>query len=386
MKVEDKNLKTLAAAYLYVKQERSQTEIAELLGVSQAGVSRMLNQARQQGLIRERIELVTDSVDAEDWRKVEQIALGCRIGDALERFAADHGVKLEEIRVFYSGSDRLADFDRRLTRFGSAAASSVSEMTLRASTIGVTWGMTLAGLVAGLRETHTVSDEGPRVRCIPTSGEPLGAEVSPISSSFLARELDAVLNGPRIDRRSQLSLAGVPAIIPISYLGTERFEVIRDFIREGKAYREIFGGRDPAPPASRPLIEEIDLLLTSMGSSERPLNMYDDELVVTGGIDRVELSELILCDLGGVLIPKPGLGPAQSQRVRDISGLWTGLTREHLEECARKGREEGRPGVVVLAISKRKAEGLLECIRQGLVNSVVIDHDLAGELGRLLGE
>jgi DNA-binding transcriptional regulator LsrR (DeoR family) len=69
--------------------------------------------------------------------------------------------------------------------------------------------------------------------------------------------------------------------------------------------------------------------------------------------------------------------------VRGINDRWAGVRLEHLARCARAATGgEGRAGVIVLAVGRSKAEVVLECVRGGLVNELIVDHDLAQALAQ----
>jgi DNA-binding transcriptional regulator LsrR (DeoR family) len=69
--------------------------------------------------------------------------------------------------------------------------------------------------------------------------------------------------------------------------------------------------------------------------------------------------------------------------VRGINDRWAGVRLEHLARCARAATGgAGRAGVIVLAVGRSKAEVVLECVRGGLVNELIVDHDLAQALAQ----
>jgi hypothetical protein len=94
-----------------------------------------------------------------------------------------------------------------------------------------------------------------------------------------------------------------------------------------------------------------------------------------------QISELVVGDVGGVLIPKPHIkkGSPADKALRKISERWMGIRTEHIAQCAAKARDSGGmpPGVVVLGVGRYRASVVYECIRLGLVNELVIDEDMA---------
>jgi hypothetical protein len=67
--------------------------------------------------------------------------------------------------------------------------------------------------------------------------------------------------------------------------------------------------------------------------------------------------------------------------------MFTGITIADIEALAKRTAvsdgQDRRPGIVVLAIGENKARIVYEVVRRGLVTELIIDHDLAFELGRL---
>jgi DNA-binding transcriptional regulator LsrR (DeoR family) len=293
------------------------------------------------------------------------------------------GSTLKGLRIFSSGQveDTRESWEARLGHFACPASMRVLELLHMAENVGIAWGHTMAALVAVL-ERHFRNArrraEYSRLRFSPTCGEPLGAECPPErSSSALAAQLSAIWDcGSK-----PLSLAGVPAVIPAVFTGEKR-QGVREYITLCRDYRRIFG---PATEAGAiPLVDQIDTLITSVGSFSQNWQMYQDQLIQYGGIPIEQLREFALGDISGALIPRSGLSASQQEVLRCIAALWTGIKLEHCQRIARDAAKHQAPGVIVVAIGSNKAGVILELIQQGLVNELIIDHDLAGELKRLL--
>ena len=61
-----------------------------------------------------------------------------------------------------------------------------------------------------------------------------------------------------------------------------------------------------------------------------------------------------------------------------------GARLDHLRQCARRALGASLPGVVLCAIGANKADSVMEIIRLGLANRLVVDTDLWQQLQRKL--
>ena len=129
------------AARLYYENEMSQDEIAEKLGVSRSNVSRMLTDARAQGIVQIRI--------------VEQANRDA----ALEKAISDL-LPIKNIRVART-LNKLDEF----TGVGALGAEALVERTRPNTTIAVSWGSTLQAMVNALD-----ADYQPGIRLVPLVG------------------------------------------------------------------------------------------------------------------------------------------------------------------------------------------------------------------------
>lgn len=190
------------------------------------------------------------------------------------------------------------------------------------------------------------------------------------SSSLLADRLVDVVNEGRGERWS----LGVPEFISRIFKGHDADVIRRHHLHASDSYRRIFGPEDP-------LIERVDSVLTSIGFAERPLGQRNKGLLKAGEVTADELRKLVVGDIGGVLIPRPGLKAGDRQTVDQLNAMWTGMTLDHIRRIARDAASSShRPGIIVVSIGRQKAEILAEIIRSGLVNELIIDEDLAGAL------
>jgi len=283
---------------------------------------------------------------------------------------------LKGLRIFYSGKEGISEenWDARLEYFAPLASRRVAELLREAESIGVGWGHTVAELEKFLnRAPKRLKNKN--MRFIPTSGEPLGPISRPDrASSVLALRLSdkwgCVTKSP--------SLAGVAAVIPGVFHGKEK-EVVRKYIGHINDYKLVFGPNRKG----KALIDTLDSIITSVGSFTGQWHMYQSELIRTGGISRETLRELCLGDIGGALIPRNSLSAPQAREFHLIAESWTGIRVEHYRQIARAASSSSVAGSIVVAIGANKAEIVLEVVRRGLVNELIIDHDLAEALNKL---
>jgi hypothetical protein len=213
----------------------------------------------------------------------------------------------------------------------------------------------------GLAWLNTYPQEERVVRFVPVCAELTSHASVEFSSSRIADRLDEVINGRRGE---QFSLTGVPAFIPRRLKDT-----LWEWLRDLDSYKMIIGG-------SSPMIETIDSLITSIGSSERPFGRTIElfkALLEARRITANELKRLIIGDIGGVLIPKPTLGSRELKRVEELNEMWIGIRLDHIKRIAKmasisKKISKNRPGSIIVATGKEKALILYEVIRLGLVN------------------
>ena len=128
-------------------------------------------------------------------------------------------------------------------------------------------------------------------------------------------------------------------------------------------------------------MERLNGIVTSISRDHHPYGLGSDHLYATAGLDPKLINQAYMGDIGGVGILKKG-----HQESKIIQSHWTGLLREHLAGCATRAvsSQSTGPGVVVVAIGAGRTETLLECIRLGLINHLVIDNELSQQLKNAL--
>ena len=363
------------AAYLRARHNFSQEEIGRLLGgVSQSHVSRLLSHAAEKGWLVTELRFDDRGISGEALREIEHLLEPRRLVGRFEELRSRTGIMVPNVRVFDSGSDSptAGAFDIRCRRFGRAAAGRVEELLRPSVVVGVTWGRTVSSLVDGMASAPRSHTPHHRIVFAPVSAELITLAAPDYSSSLLAARLNGIFNDGTGEK---LRLGGVPAYIPRRY-DAAKVQAIREYLMDAASYRRIFAGDDP-------LVYRLDTVITSVGSAERPLGGAMEEVLSSADIAAEELKSLIAGDVGGILIPKPGLSATDRRQVDEINAMWTGITKDHLSRLALRAGSAGTAGVVVAAIGRERADIVAELIRLEMINELIIDWDLANALEKL---
>jgi hypothetical protein len=387
MPAKNDEITAMAIAFLAGKGN-TQADIAKTLRVSQAAVSRILRKSPHlefQAAYRFREE----GLSPETMDQVLKRALVKQLAPRLEAFAKQNGVPRAPVLRVLQIRDRdesaeIKDKGARFTDFTEQAAPHVRALLMRdaATTCGVTRGYMLSDLTLALRRLGTPRPwraSGP-INFIPLTGDPLQDRktFSPsLTSSNIAAELAKIAN--RDNERRPPWLGIVPAFIPFE--DEADVQVVERLIHMAPDYEEIFGA------AGRPgVADNLDVILTSVGPAENPLGFGLGRLLGSIGQKKLDaLKQEIHGDIGGVLLPKNISRP--SKLIRSIEHRWKGMEIKHLQMCAQRAFQDdpvsGRPGVVVLAMGRDRADVILHAVERGLVNHLLIDVELEQALHEL---
>jgi hypothetical protein len=157
----------------------------------------------------------------------------------------------------------------------------------------------------------------------------------------------------------------------------------RAFVEAIPSYRLVFGAREyPVEGSPKPLIEEVDTIITSVGGME--------DAWIGGGepfFDPVEeksalQKEGVVGDICGryVTLDKVDNFKQDSMTSR-VNRRVFGPEPKHFRACAERARQsEDRLGVLVVAAGAGKAEVVLSICRRTLVNELIINDELADKL------
>jgi DNA-binding transcriptional regulator LsrR (DeoR family) len=366
------------AAYLRATHNMSQVEIGRLLGgLSQPHVSRLLAYAEKAGYLVVEHRFCSENLGESERQDLAGLLAPSALTKALREFCRRHGQPVPGLGVFESGpgSTRGAMAQRR-KRFGKTAAGRVIELLGGQRIAGIAWGRTIHAVIEGIAASHLPLSAIDEIELVPVCAELLLTSQRELSSSRLAEELTRVL---RAEGEDVLQLTGFPAYVPRHYEEVMQRAAWR-LIRDAPNYERIFSGPDA-------MVTRMDVLMTSVGFSETLVLGGLDDLLRAGRIDPQDLRALVVGDLGGLLIPRPDLTDAQNALIDELNMMWTGISLDQVAGIAARARASSdMSGVIVLALRAERSKTLLELVRLGLVNQLVIDHDAAAGLEQCLAE
>jgi DNA-binding transcriptional regulator LsrR (DeoR family) len=338
-------------------------------GISQAHVSRLLSRATELGCLVTTLNFVEQGIREETMEEISQLLEPRSLSDAIHKIGQQSGLCVPAARVFNSGTNSPTPEagEMRRRRFGRAAAGRLTELLQPSEIVGVAWGRTVSNLIDGLAGNQQISKKRGPIQFVPTCAELLGLAMPEYSSTRLTDRLVDLINNGKGDR---LSLSGVPAYIPRRYK-KEQAAAVRQYVYDISSYQKIFRGKFP-------LATKMDTLITSIGPPELPVGGAISELMSAGNVSAEKLQSLIIGDMGGVLIRQPSLNSSERRLINELNLMWTGLQYEDLENIASEAAQNPRKtGNIVVAIGRDKAPVLIEIIRLGLANELLIDQDLA---------
>jgi len=404
-KDEDMEFQAQVAAWLFDKMHFKQEQIAEHLGIRQPDVSRRLKLAEERGWLSRPTFLRGKDISDERLEAIEHAfyqklpELRHLIGRlSRQRRPADPP---PQVRVFYSGpsaTDKVG-YHKRQQLFGWNAALYIQELVPRMHRVGMAWGKTIARLIDGLHPLHLKFEKGTLV--FPVSGEPLREHGEENSATTLAAGLqESVEGGPA----EGPGLNMIIPCVPDHFDEAVTAQIKHSLLGQVAGYRRIFLGE----AGQRPLIDEIDTLITGVGTASKtsadpwliervnamqkdpPLTREDFEAYTFGDIAGVYLLRPKLNKLVAARHADNSRGDGRKARERNvdveakinrINTQWTGIQREHLSRCAERAWASPQtPGVIVLAIGRAKSAIVIEAVNQSLVNHLLIDQDLADAL------
>lgn len=360
------------AAYMRATHNMSQSEIGEALGgLSQPHVSRLLKHAEKRNFLVIEQRFAKELFDAEWIRKMDDLLAPSDLTASLDKYCIKEGVTRPRVSVLESGPGNTdAALAQRRARFGRMASGRLIELIGGSNVVGVAWGKTVKSVVDGIMASRQPLDRSNQTVFAAVCAELVSLAQHGHSASRLADTLDELFNTAQEEAPQ---LTGFPAYVPRHYDETMQ-RSIRQFISDTPGYQRVFSG----PEA---LVNRMDMLITSLGSSKSPVLGSFDELVQAAGIRANDLRQLVVGDVGGILLPRSGLSHAKAALVDELNGLWTGIKIGHLNAIADRAAENPEmAGVVVVALQAERGDTIFELIRRGLVNELIIDHMAAERL------
>jgi hypothetical protein len=364
------------AAYLRATHNMSQTEIGKILGgLSQPHVSRLLKHAEKQNYIVIEQRFASE-LFSENWiKEMNSLLAPSGLSADLNEFCQANRIPTPQIRVFESGPGNTEGaMKQRRTRFGRVASGRLIELIENSNTVGVAWGRTIKALTEGIRASRRPLKKARHIEFAAVSAELVSLAQHGYSASRLTETFDDLFNEAP---GNNTQLTGFPAYIPRNYDIETRASILR-YISDTPGYHHVFSGPDA-------LIHQMDMLISSVGSSSMPVLGSFEELVFAGGLRANDLRQLVVGDLGGILIPKIGLSNAKKKLIEDLNELWTGIKIEHVRAISKRAFDNSDlSGVVVVALQSERGDTAFELIQMGLVNELIVDHAAAVQLHKRL--
>ena len=353
--------KEVEVAYLY-HSGKSQAQIQKAIGnISQSTVSRLIQSAIDKGLLVQREpeflrELLPEEISGKLESTYGEVSNIPQLHKLSENFTS--------LRVMPKRS------------FHEDAAKLIPKLLEDVKVLGISWGRTCRMLVEALRPTRKLKN---LQCCIPIQGDPFFCQhrnASKYATTRLAILLEDQLMPRKSEkerRKNRSSLIGVPAYVSGKYKG-----VIDKFYSDLFGYQKIFG-----PDG---LARQLDGIICGVGvfddSDSDLTGVFIKERIAQGDISEEELREICTADFGGILLPKG----EPSERIDELNEGFVGMDLEMLKCIADKARSGKKPGSIVIAQGKRKAEAVIAAIRTGLVSQLIVDAPLAREMKKLLKE
>jgi DNA-binding transcriptional regulator LsrR (DeoR family) len=364
----EERLRLIACALLR-SQGFSQTEISQRIGLSQPEVSRILQTAVTKNLLWPHPTFLRDSVGADELKQAEAI-YGKEFDDVQTRVQS----------IVHRGVDfRLHVVSATdLNTFCEQAARHVADLLAHGPlTVGTMWGFTSDKIIEFVGR-YARPSRGREFRAIPLAGDPLhliNQDNQVFSGSALAGKLETAFTGGK--RPDLPSLNGVPAYISKALMSDKKkASVLWDFIRNIPGYKRIFGKGG--------YVHDLDTVLTGVGvMAINPVHTatFIREREAQEGPAFEKARPYILGDFAGWVLPRPGLKAPASELVAELNQGWTGISLEQLKHVAAKTKSKSAPGVIAVAFGTEDKSGILrETIKRGLINHLIVDEKLAGQL------
>jgi len=160
----------------------------------------------------------------------------------------------------------------------------------------------------------------------------------------------------------------------------EALQIAKAFVEAVPTYHDVFGrGHESA-------IKQLDTVITSVGDLDTGFGSVpkDEPAPLLREGEREKLCDEAVGDIAGCYVTKDGTTGEPGSTIAEVNNRIFGLTIEDLERIAQRAVNEDKPGVIVIASSKKKARvisALLNRQRQRkVISELIISGDLAEEL------
>ena len=307
------------AAWLYYIHGFGQEEVARKLSISRSKVTRILSNAREQGVVKIGIEHETaETLALSDW-----IASEYRVRDCL----------LTPVSVYYDDSDIVERFAQRSV--GIVAANHVGRRILatRAVTIGLGAGRTVAEMINAF--APIAKPDARVVSIVGASANDDGNGAYPLTLKFAN------------------ALGGAPVLFPVPMT-----------VHDARVHEALL--REPAVAAARAVLESADFLVLGCGDCSDQATYFGSAQIPAEGRAQVRAAGGV-AEIAGLFLDAEGR-PVDVEFNRTRTGPTLELMR--------------RADAIVVAAGRRKAEALKAVIKAGLAKTIVIDMSVAEELAK----
>jgi len=270
----------MSAAWLYYEDQLTQSDIAELLGVSRATIINYLHEARRQGIVR--ITIANEHFSA------MQLAQRIRDHFGLERCIVipdDNGRRAPALRV------------------GEAGAQLLSSLVESGDVLGVSWGQTVLAL------SHAIKHQPvPDLSVIQITGSMMATYAfspelctSNIADRFGARCVN--LHAPALVSRAEVRtlLCQEPALIPQLELLQTCTKIVFG-VGNLELESTIFGSGIVTPQAVQPYLEKGATAVIAgrfIDSKGQPIHDYLDDRMIGLTIEEIDRIPTRICLAGG---------------------------------------------------------------------------------------
>ncbi len=233
--MDDQRYEILArVASLYYEEGMNQNEVAAVLGYSRSHISRMLTEARREGIVEIHVHHPLERVVAHEQQLMDKF-------------------NLKEVRVLKSNG---VPYSQMLRRLGALAAGLLSQKITPTSILGISWGTALYEVGSMLQPI-----DYPEVKVVQLIGS--------------ATSRDHQVDGPGLARAFSLKFGGQYYTLAAPWLvGNKQ---IRDALMKERRMREVLD-----------LTKEVDIALVGIGTVDPMLS----SLVRAGYLTFTEAEEI----------------------------------------------------------------------------------------------
>lgn len=160
----------------------------------------------------------------------------------------------------------------------------------------------------------------------------------------------------------------------------DALKIAKAFVEAIPTYHDVFGrGEESA-------IKQLDTVITSVGDLDTgfgSLPKGEPAPLLREG-EREKLCDEAVGDIAGRYVTKDGTTGEPGSTIAKVNNRIFGLTIEDLERIAQRAVEEKRPGVIVIASSKKKARVISALLNRQKQNKVISELIISGDLAEAL--